>query len=1009
MCMRFNISEYSVTARSVVAFFMAAMLLGGIYAFATLGKREDSTFTIKSAIVTCSYPGATPSEVEALVSVPLERELRTLGSVYKISSESHFGYARLVVELHPKTPASRIPQLWDELRRRVEAARPLLPEGVGGVTISDDFGDVYGLYYALVSDGGYSWDEMRNYARQLQSALYGVDGVAKVSLSGLQPAEVSILFSASTLAAFDLRPEDIRAAVAGQSDVVGLGVEDAGRVDVELVEGSIYGSIEDIDNQLLMAADGKQYRLGDVARVVRGYSEPAEYILKVDGRRSVGVAVAASADMDVVSVGDAVAAVVASAADYLPAGLEVVALYPENEIAREATNTFVVNLMESVAIVILLVMIAMGWRAGIIVGASLVLSICGTLLLMLVVGEGLNRTSLAGFIIAMGMLVDNAIVVVDNTSRYVRGGMLLRSAAVAGATQPRLGLLAATLIAIISFLPLQLAPSSVAEIIRPLFVVIALSLLLSWLLAITQVPAMSLGMLRATTAPRDGGVAALFDRVVTMALRHRLATVAVAVVLLVGSLVAMRHMPQNFFPQLSKPLFRADVILADGLDIYATQQRLDAMTEWLLAQREVRRVSTTAGGTPPRYYLASGSYANRPNYGNILVETTSADATAAVEARFDEWVSATMPDVWLRSSLFRLSPTPEATIEFGFVGEEVDTLARLTAQAMDVMMHDGRVVNVRNSWGNGVAVWEPRYSQLKAQRIGVSRTSMLQSLQMSTSGLPLATYREEDEAMPILLRMQSMSGELSALETMPLFSRGGGSYALEQAVSAFDFGFEPSVIRRIDGQRVMKAQCDPARGVNAIALLADLETKLRDEIDIPEGYAMRIYGEQESREESNSALVGRLPITLLIIFVILMLLFGNLREPIILLVTLPLIFVGVVAGLVVTGKMFDFFSLLGLLGLVGMSIKNGVILLSRVDELRASGHAAPDAILLAARDRFIPVVVASATTVLGMLPLLFDAMFGSMAATIMGGLIFATLLVLVVLPVVYSFFYRVKL
>jgi multidrug efflux pump subunit AcrB len=502
-----------------------------------------------------------------------------------------------------------------------------------------------------------------------------VDGVAKVSLSGLQDPEVSILFSASTLAAFDLRPEDIRAAVAGQSDVVGLGVHDAGQVDVELVEGSVYSSVNDIDNQLLMAADGKQYRLGDVARVVRGYSEPAEYILKVDGRRSVGVAIAAREDMDVVSVGDAIAAVVATTARLLPAGLEVVALYPEGEIAHEATNTFIVNLMESVAIVILLVMIAMGWRAGIIVGVSLVLSICGTLLLMLFVGEGLNRTSLAGFIIAMGMLVDNAIVVVDNTSRYLRGGMLLRSAAVAGATQPRLGLLAATLIAILSFLPLQLAPSSVAEIIRPLFVVIALSLLLSWLLAITQVPAMSLGMLRVTTAPRDGGVAALFGRAVAVALRHRWVTVGVAVLLLVGSLVAMRYMPQNFFPQLSKPLFRADVILADGLDIDATQQRLDAMTEWLMAQREVRRVSTTAGGTPPRYYLASGSYANRPNYGNILVETSSADVTAAVEARFDEWVSATMPDVWLRSSLFRLSPTPEATIEFGFVGDDVDSLA----------------------------------------------------------------------------------------------------------------------------------------------------------------------------------------------------------------------------------------------------------------------------------------------------------------------------------------------
>ena len=1008
--MKFNISEYSITSRSVVAFFLVVIIVGGIYGFLNLGKREDSTFKIKSAIVACRYPGATPEEVESLVSEPLEREIRTLSSVYKISSESHFGYARLVVELHPATPPEHIAQLWDELRRKVDGVVPQLPEGVQGVSVADDFGDVYGLYYALVSDGGYSWDELRDYARAVQSRLYSVDGVEKVMLSGMQSPEVNVYFSPATLSSFDLQPEDVRRALSEQSAVVGLGVRRAGAVDVELAEGTTYSTLADIENQLLMASDGKQYRLGDVARIERGYRTPAEYKLRVNGRDAIGVAVASDPDMDVVKVGDDVEMVLSSAQRNLPAGLEIVPLYPENDIARAATNTFLVNLLESVAIVILLVMIAMGWRSGVVVGSSLIFCICGTLLIMLFVGEGLNRTSLAGFIIAMGMLVDNAIVVVDNTSRFVRGGMSLRSAAIAGATQPRLGLLAATLIAIISFLPLQLAPSSVAEIIRPLFIVIALSLGLSWLLALTQVPLMSVALLR--TMPKSGavGIVARFGGVVVWALRHRISTIAIVVVLFVGSLYAMRIMPQNFFPQLAKPLFRADVILAEGYDIEATEQRLAVMTEWLLSQREVKRVSTTAGGTPPRYYLASGSYAERPNYGNILVELYSEDDTAVVEERFDRWVGETMPDVWLRSSLFRLSPIPEATIEFGFVGESVDTLARLTAQAMDVMQHSDAVRNVRNSWGNGVAVWEPRYSQLKAQRIGVQRGSMIASLQMSTSGLRLATYREGDLSMPILLRVEpSADSALTSLVTMPVFSQRGVSYALEQAVSGFNFGFRPSVVRRINGERVMKAQCDPTRGVNAIALLGELEDILRRDITLPEGYRMEVYGEQESREESNKALAARMPLTLILMFIILLLLFGNIREPVIVLITLPLIFIGVVAGLGVTGKMFDFFSVLGLLGLVGMNIKNGVILISRIDELRSMGFSDGDAVVSAARDRFIPVVAASATTVLGMLPLLFDAMFGSMAATIMGGLIVATILVLVVLPVVYSLFYRVKI
>ena len=1008
--MSLNITKLSLRNTSVVGFFLAVALLGGLYAFIHLGKREDSTFKIKSAVVTCQYPGATPEEVEQSVVVPMERELRTLTSVHKITAEAHFGYARMMVELQPDTKPAAIPQLWDELRRKVEDVRPQLPEGVTAIDVADDFGDVYGLYYALKTEGGFAMDELRDYARSIERQLYTVDGVSRVLIVGEQPVDIEIVISPATLSAFDLKPEDIARAVAGQNSVVGLGVRRAGEVVVELLEGTTYSSIADIENQLLYASSGKQYRLGDVAEVRRSYHKPSPYIVKVDGAEAIAIAVATDPELDIVAVGDRVDRVLQTLRSELPAGLELVTLYPENEIAREANYDFLANLAESVAIVILLVMLIMGWRSGVIVGSSLLFAIGATLLAMLFIGEGINRTSLAGFIIAMGMLVDNAIVVVDNTRNLSTHGVPLYNAAIVGASRPAWGLLGATLIAIFSFLPLQLSPSSVAEIIRPLFVVIALSLLASWLLALTQVPVMSVSLLRGTHDANAKRHLGWFRRCVELALRFRWATVCVVVVVFALSLWVMGRMPQNFFPQLSKPYFRADVILPDGYDIEATSARLDTMTEWLMTQPEVKRVSTTAGGTPPRYYLASSSYAGRANYGNLLVELHDADATADVEERFDGWVTATLSDVWLRSSLFRLSPVPDATIEIGFVGENIDTLSRLTRDAMALFEASPKTQNVRNSWGNRVAEWQPRYSQIKAQRLGVERDAMVSSLEISTSGLPIATYRERDMTMPILLRSEPIpDNSLSALTTMPIFSRSGRSYSLEQAVAGFEFGFVPSVIKRVDAERVMKAQCDPMRGVNAIALLKELEREVTDKVAIPEGYRMELFGEEESREESNAALVSKLPIALILIFIVLLLLFGNLRDPVVVLVTVPLIFVGVVLGLGVTGKMFDFFSLLGLLGLVGMNIKNAVILIARIRELRADDYEPINAVVEATADRFIPVVAASLTTILGMIPLLADSMFGSMAATIMGGLLVATLMVLVVLPVVYSLFYRIKL
>ena len=1007
-----SLPEYSLKNRKVVWFFLFILLAGGALGFVTLGKKEDSVFVIKSASLVCSYPGATPLEVEQLVTEPIEREVQSMRLVHKITSESYYGLSKILVELDPATRASEIPQLWDELRRKVRNIQPRLPAGASPVTVADDFGDVYGIYYGLSVDGGFTWAELRDWAQRIKTALVTVDGVQKVSLFGEQTPVVNVYVNLAALANFAIRPETIVATIGQQNTIVNSGEKQAGALQIQILEAGTYKGLDDISNQMLTAASGKQYRLGDIARVERGYADPPQTLMRVDGRRAVGIGISTEAQVDVVKTGEKIIRVLDGLTRQMPVGMDLTVLYPENRIAQQANATFVLNLAESVAIVILIIMLVMGFRAGVLIGSSLLFSIGGTLLLMQFLGEGLNRTSLAGFIIAMGMLVDNAIVVTDNAQQAMLRGVARRRAVVDGANAPRWSLLGATLIAIFSFLPLYLAPSSVAEIVKPLFVVLALSLLLSWVLALTQTPLFGDFMLRVNPAahdPYDTKFYRAFDRLLAALLRWRWGVVAGVVALFAAALAVMGLMPQNFFPSLDKPYFRADVLLPEGYNIRDTERNLRTMEEWLHAQPEVKTVSVTMGSTPPRYYLASSSVSLRPTFGNILVELHDKGQTEAVEARFNAYVRAMCPDVWLRSSLFKLSPVPDAAIEFGFIGDDIDTLRRLTQAAEEIMWRTAGTVNIRNSWGNRVPTWLPLYSQMKGQRIGVTRSQMAQGITIATQGYRLGEYREGDQFMPILLKDENIDTyNLTNLQALPIFTPAGKVYSIEQATDGFRFEYRVGVVKRYNRQRVMKAQCDPGRGVNTMRLYAALRDSVLRGVVLPEGYSMKVFGEQESQQESNSALARYMPLTMVLIFIVLLLLFRNYREPTVILLMIPLIFIGVVLGLAVTGKVFNFFSLLGLLGLVGMNIKNAVVLVEQIGVLRSEGKGAYEALTAATRSRIVPVAMASGTTILGMLPLLFDSMFGAMAATIMGGLLVATLLTVCVLPVVYAIFYNIR-
>ena len=585
-----NLPRYSLDNRKVIFFFLAILLVGGIVAFTQLGKKEDSPFVIKSAAIVTRYPGATPEEVEQLITEPIEREIQSMRRVYKITSESWYGMSKIMIELQPSTPAGEMPQMWDELRRKIMNVQPALPDGASNISVSDDFGDVFGIYYGLSADEGFTYEEMRDWAQRIKTELVTVPGVQKVTLFGEQNGVVNVYLSMSALGNLFITPDEVIRILSGQNTLVGSGEKMAGQMQIKIIETGTYKNLDDIRNQILTSTQGLQVRLGDIARIEAGYAEPPGTLMRVNGRRAIGIGVSTDPEKDVVKTGALIERKLAELNPQIPIGITLQTLYPENQIAREANNTFIVNLIESISIVIVLIMLIMGLRAGILIGSSLIFAIGGTLLIMQFLGVGLNRTSLAGFIIAMGMLVDNAIVVTDNAQNAILRGARRRQALIDGATGPQWGLLGATFIAICSFLPLYLAPSAVAEIVKPLFVVVAISLLLSWMLALSQTPLFGSYILKEQTqaAPRDPydrKFYRLFDQLLERLIRRRWWVAGIMVALFAGSLLVMGAMPQNFFPNLDKPYFRADCFLPDGYNIRDMERNIMRLEEGVLRQR----------------------------------------------------------------------------------------------------------------------------------------------------------------------------------------------------------------------------------------------------------------------------------------------------------------------------------------------------------------------------------------------------------------------------------------
>ncbi|MEG2646357.1 MAG: efflux RND transporter permease subunit [Mucinivorans sp.] len=1004
--------KYFLQNKSVTILLLVLIFLGGIFSYAKMGKLEDAPFTIKQALVLTPYPGASPSEVQTQVTDVLEEAIQSLGELYYLKSENRAGLSKITVYVKKEIRADQMQQLWDNLRRKVGDVQGKLPSGAGVSVVNDDFGDVLGVFYGLTGDG-YTYRELEDQAKLIKNDLLKVKDVGKVEIYGVQTPVIDIQVQEALMSRSGITTRDIAQAFEAQNKVVDAGgIEtDENRIRIQST-GNFY-SLDDICNLTIVSRSGEHFRLADIATLSEGYITPMSSMMRLDGRPAVGIAVSTVPTGNVVDMARLVGERVAWFGDNMAPGYNLDAIYDQGYESSVANDGFILNLIISVITVVAILLFFIGFKNGILVGSGLIFSIFATLIVMFASGIALQRMSLAAIIIAMGMLVDNAIVVSDSILVNMQRGMRKRVAILRACSSTAMPLLAATVIAVLTFMPIYFSPHITGELLSSLVIVIGVSLMFSWVFAMTQTPFFVQEFVRRPrpeelkAALFDGKVFNLFRRSLRFIIAHRYIAISLLVVMLVASAWSFKFIPKVFVPSLDKQYFTVDMWLPEGTRIEKSDSVASQIAEYIGSYSQTDIVSSYVGRTPPRYYLSNVAFGPQPNYAQILVKCKTPKLARQLHAILQDSMRLKYPEPLLKVNKFELSPLTEALIEARFLGPDAAVLDSLVGVAIEIMRANENVCDARNEWGNMSMVISPVYDPVKAGSLGVTKSSMMESVKSINDGLSVGIYRDNEKKVPLVLR--SSGQQIEDPNSLGDFSvwNGEQSAPLSQLVERIETTWEYPQVRTYNRNLSMAAMC----GVKPGHTMAEVHGQIRDQIEnikLPDGYTFFWDSQYKDQSEGLEALSKFFPLAFLLLIVVLVALFGNFRDPLIILAVLPLSLIGVAIGLLTTGFEFGFFPIAGWLGLLGMIIKNVIVLIDEINIQKRNGVEAYTAIIEATVSRTRPVLMAATTTIFGMVPLLFDVAFGGMAATIIFGLTFATMLTLFVTPALYVVLYRVK-
>ncbi|HHG3544386.1 TPA: efflux RND transporter permease subunit VmeI [Vibrio parahaemolyticus] len=1015
-----GIAAYFIRNRVISWMVSLIFLIGGIAAFFGLGRLEDPAFTIKDAMVVTSYPGATPQQVEEEVTYPLEKAIQQLTYVDEVNSISNRGLSQITVTMKNNYGPDDLPQIWDELRRKVNDLKVTLPPGVNEPQVIDDFGDVYGILLAVTGDG-YSYKELLDYVDYLRRELELVDGVSKVSVSGQQQEQVFIEVSMKKLSSIGLSPNTVFNLLSTQNIVSDAG---AIRIGDEYIRIQPTGEFQSVDElgDLLITESGAQglIFLKDVAEIKRGYVEVPSNIINFNGSLALNVGVSFAQGVNVVEVGKAFDRRLAELKYQQPVGVEISEIYSQPKEVDKSVSGFVISLAQAVGIVIIVLLFFMGLRSGLLIGLILLLTVLGTFIFMKYLAIDLQRISLGALVIALGMLVDNAIVVVEGILIGTQKGRTRLQAATDIVTQTKWPLLGATVIAVTAFAPIGLSEDSTGEYCGTLFTVLLISLMLSWFTAISLTPFFADIFFKGQKIkqgegeendPYNGIIFVAYKKFLEFCMRRAWLTVVVLIVGLGASVYGFTLVKQSFFPSSTTPIFQLDVWLPEGTDIRATNDKLKELESWLAEQEHVDHITTTAGKGLQRFMLTYAPEKSYAAYGEITTRVDNYEALAPLMARFRDHLKANYPEINYKLKQIELGPGGGAKIEARIIGSDPTVLRTIAAQVMDIMYADPGATNIRHDWRERTQVLEPQFNESQARRYGITKSDVDDFLSMSFSGMTIGLYRDGTTLMPIVARLpEDERIDIRNIEGMKIWSPAQSEFIpLQQVTMGYDMRWEDPIVVRKNRKRMLTVMADP--DILGEETASTLQKRLQPQIEaiqMPPGYSLEWGGEYESSGDAQESLFTTMPMGYLFMFLITVFLFNSIKEPLIVWLTVPLALIGVTTGLLALNTPFGFMALLGFLSLSGMVLKNGIVLLDQIEIEMKSGKEAYDAVVDAAVSRVRPVCMAAITTILGMIPLLPDIFFKPMAVTIMFGLGFATILTLIVVPVLYRLFHKVS-
>lgn len=1017
-----NIAEYSIKNKVISATFALLLLIAGSLSFFKLGQLEFPEFTLKTALVVTSYPGATSEQVEEEVTLQLENAIQQMEQVKEIISINSNGMSQIMVNMKNHYRKQELNQIWDELRRRVSDVSRKLPSGAHQPSVIDDFGDVYGMLYSVTGDA-YTNKEIANYLDLLRRELVLVPGVKKIGIDGDRQEFIFIEISRQKLANLGISVDQIIQLINRQNVVSNAGQMYTGSETIRISPTGEYQKIADLEHLLISDnASSRLLYLKDVATITRGYQEVPEKLYHFNGQSALTLGISFSPNTNVVDVGKRVANRLQELEAERPLGIEIHPIYTQPQVVERAVSDFLINLVEAVAIVIVVLLIFMGPVSGLLMGLNLLLTILGTFIIMRVAGINLQLISLGALIIALGMLVDNAIVITEGILVGMKRNMSKLESAKLIVEQTKWPLLGATIIAITAFAPIGLSSDTTGEFAGSLFWVLAISLLLSWITAITLTPFFCHLFLKETASDNQGELQAhelykgwlftAYSSILSACLRFRWVTLAATVAALMAALVGFGSVKQVFFPASTTPIYFVNYWLPKNQDIRVVEKHISELEQQVAKLDGVKQITSVMGQGATRFILTYSPEKQYSNYGQLIVEATDLEAQEQAIRSTIEILRDYHPEAKYKVTKMENGPSPAAKIEARFSGPDPDVLRQIAEKTMAIFEADPSTDSIRHDWQEQTKLIRPILLESQARKAGISKQNLDDTLMIGFSGKRLnATYREHSDLLPMMLRSPD-SERLSpeSINDLQIWSPEYRTYVpISQVVSDFEVEWENPLIMRRDRKRSISILAEP------LAMSPETSDtifrRLRPQIEaipLPEGYELTWGGEYEKSTEAQLALFSSLPVGLLTMFLITLFLFNSVRKTLSIWLTVPLSVIGVTIGLLVLGAPFGFMALLGILSLSGMVIKNGIVLVEQINLEMEENKSEYEALIHASLSRVRPVSMAAITTMLGMIPLFFDAFFQSMAVTITFGLGFATVLTLLILPTLYATFYRIK-